>query len=212
MSRGVWTAATDQSAPGSSAVGDEPFIGSEAISAGTLTRHELRKYHRAVMPDVYVGKWTHLSPATTPARPRVAVVTSAGGGRRHFGGDTARRQVDRRGFAPVELIWPNARPPRGVITRHDTVLADETQTMHGDGRHHRGADRFRPGPQRPARRMRLPAWTHSVRRPDSKADVLCALLPQRHPHTRGLSPAAGSDWTCTTPAANRPRRRGCGCC
>lgn len=40
---------------------EEPFIGSEALSAGMLTRYELRKYHRAVMPDVYVEKWTTLS-------------------------------------------------------------------------------------------------------------------------------------------------------
>ena len=34
----------------------QPFIGSEALTAGVLTRHELRRYYRAIMPNVYLNK------------------------------------------------------------------------------------------------------------------------------------------------------------
>lgn len=162
---------------------DEPFIGSEAISAGTLTRHELRKYHRAVMPDVYVGKWTHLSPqqrlrAAWLWSRRQAVVAGSSAAILH-GAKWIGEDV------PVELIWPNARPPRGVITRHDTVLADETQTIHGMTVTTVERTAFDLG-----RRGRL---GDAVARLDAlgaatglKADDVRALA-ERHPHTRGLS-------------------------
>jgi hypothetical protein len=162
---------------------DEPFIGSDAISAGTLTRHELRKYHRAVMPDVYVGKSTRLSPqqrlrAAWLWSRRQAVVAGSSAAALHgakwIGDDY-----------PVELIWPNARPPRGVITRHDTLLADETRTMHGMTVTTVERTAFDLG-----RRGRL---GDAVARLDAlgaatglKADDVRALAA-RHPHTRGLS-------------------------
>lgn len=34
----------------------EPFIGSEAVAAGHLTRYELRRYYRAIMPNIYLDK------------------------------------------------------------------------------------------------------------------------------------------------------------
>ena len=41
--------------------GWRPFIGSEALAAGNVTRHELRRYYRAVMPNVYLDKRGDLS-------------------------------------------------------------------------------------------------------------------------------------------------------
>lgn len=49
--------------PGDSAVMNTdsgPFLGSEALAAGALTRYELRRYYRAILPNVYVEK--HLAP------------------------------------------------------------------------------------------------------------------------------------------------------
>lgn len=40
---------------------DEPFIGSEALSAGRLTRHDLRTKFRAVHRDVYIPAGAELS-------------------------------------------------------------------------------------------------------------------------------------------------------
>ena len=33
-----------------------PFIGSEALASGALNRYELRRFHRAIMPNVYLDK------------------------------------------------------------------------------------------------------------------------------------------------------------
>lgn len=161
---------------------DEPFIGSEAVSAGALTRHELRKYHRAVMPDVYVGKGAVLSRqqrlrAAWLWSRRQAVIAGSSAAALH-----GAKWISEA--APVELIWPNARPPRGVITRHDLLLADETLTMRDMavttvertafdlGRRGQFGDVV-------ARLDALGAVT------DFKADDV-RTLAERHPHTRGL--------------------------
>lgn len=34
----------------------QPFIGSEALTDGRLSRHELRTYYRPIMPNVYLDK------------------------------------------------------------------------------------------------------------------------------------------------------------
>ena len=33
-----------------------PFIGTEALASGSLTRYELRRYYRAIMPNIYLDK------------------------------------------------------------------------------------------------------------------------------------------------------------
>jgi hypothetical protein len=35
---------------------EQPFIGSEVLASGRLTRYELRRYYRAIMPNVYLDK------------------------------------------------------------------------------------------------------------------------------------------------------------
>ena len=37
------------------------FIGSEALAGGALTRHELRTFHRTLLPDVYTPKRAELT-------------------------------------------------------------------------------------------------------------------------------------------------------
>jgi hypothetical protein len=34
----------------------QPFIGSEALAKGVVNRHELRRYYRAMMPNIYLDK------------------------------------------------------------------------------------------------------------------------------------------------------------
>ena len=41
---------------------EEPFLGSEALSSGRLTRHELRTKFVAVHQDVYMSSNTELTP------------------------------------------------------------------------------------------------------------------------------------------------------
>lgn len=106
-----------------------PFIGSEVLAAGALARHELRRYYRAVLPNVYVGTRIHLS---IPQRAAAAWLWS--GRRAVIAGCTASalhgaKWVDPS--APVELIHPNAKAPKGVITRNDLIFPDEVTTIDG---------------------------------------------------------------------------------
>jgi hypothetical protein len=92
----------------------QPFIGSEAIANGVLRKHELRSRYTAVFPDVYV---TNGGPLTIRDRAQAAWLYSHRGG--VIAGLTASalhgaKWVDDT--APIELIWANARPPRGLRT------------------------------------------------------------------------------------------------
>lgn len=104
-------------------MGEHPFIGSEAVSSGAIKKHHLRSHFRAVFPDVYVRKdaelplhqrayagwlWSH----------RQGVIAGLTASALH-----GAKWVDES--APVELVWPNARPPRGVITHGFRLDPDE---------------------------------------------------------------------------------------
>ncbi|MFV8319991.1 endonuclease domain-containing protein [Mycobacterium sp. 23] len=107
----------------------QPFIGSEALAAGVLSRHELRTYYRAIMPNVYLDKRIEpsLQQRTTAAwlwSRQQAVIAGAAASALH-----GSRWIDQA--APIELIWRNARAPQRVITRADLLLDGETQVLKG---------------------------------------------------------------------------------
>jgi hypothetical protein len=108
-------------AVGQSAVmtSDVPFLGSEAVASGALRRHQLRSRFRAVLPDVYVPRDAQLN-----LRQRAVAAWLWSHRQGVIAGLTASawhgsKWVDDH--LPVELIWSNARPPRGVRT-HDIRL------------------------------------------------------------------------------------------
>lgn len=107
----------------------QPFIGTEALAAGEVSRHELRKYYRAIMPNVYVEK--RLEPSLRQRAKaawlwsrREGVVAGAAASAMH-----GAKWVDDD--TPIELIWRNARAPRGVVTRDELVLSDESARLDG---------------------------------------------------------------------------------
>jgi very-short-patch-repair endonuclease len=107
----------------------EPFIGTEALATGALTRYELRRYHRAIMPNVYLDKRVEpsLRQRTVAAwlwSRREAVVAGLAASALH-----GAKWIDDG--LPVELIWRNARVPAGVFTRADSLLAEEIQKLDG---------------------------------------------------------------------------------
>ena len=109
--------------------GIQPFIGSEALATGDLSRHELRRYYRAIVPNVYLDKRVEpsLRQRTTAAwlwSHREAVIAGAAASAMH-----GSRWVDQT--APIELIWRNARTPRRVVTRDELLLDGEFQTVDG---------------------------------------------------------------------------------
>ncbi|MDT5095734.1 MAG: hypothetical protein QOH60_5097 [Mycobacterium sp.] len=104
-------------------LGEEPFVGSEAILRGLVRKHELRARYRSVYPDVYVTKELVL---TLHQRAHAAWLWS----HRHgiIAGLTAAalhgsKWVDDS--RPIELIWPNSRRPRGLRTYDFRLRAHE---------------------------------------------------------------------------------------
>lgn len=107
----------------------EPFIGSEALESGALSRHQLRARYRAVFPDVYVSEGAELS---LEGRIRAAWLWS--GRRATIAGAAAARLHGAEWIpdnVPVELAHTNGRAPRGVLTRRGALLEGETQTVGG---------------------------------------------------------------------------------
>lgn len=105
------------------------IIGSEAVRRGEVTRHELQRWYRSIYPDVYVEKRRNVSlrDKTIGAwlwSRRRAVVAGAAAAALHG----ARWVSDG---VPVELIWNNGRPPRGLIVRNERVSDDELTNSYG---------------------------------------------------------------------------------
>jgi very-short-patch-repair endonuclease len=105
----------------------EPFIGSEALAGGVLRWHQLRSRFRAVFPDVYVGRDQQM---TLQQRAVAAWLWSNRQG--VIAGLTAAawhgsKWVDDS--RPIELIWSNARPPRGVRTYAVSLHREESQLV-----------------------------------------------------------------------------------
>lgn len=160
----------------------EPFIGSEALAAEVLSRHELRRHFTAIMPNVYLDKrvtptlW-HRTRAAWFWSHGEAVIAGAAASALHG----AKWVADTE---PIELIWPNARAPQGVRTRNALLLDGETQHRRGMALttvERTAFDLGRHGPLTQAV-ARLDALGNATGfRVDAVAD-----LARRHRHTRGL--------------------------
>lgn len=105
------------------------FRGSEAVARGELTRHELQRWYRPILPGVYAPKGQELSlrhrtqGAWLWSRRRAViagVAASALHGARWVDADT-----------PIELIFSNTRPPSGVVAREQTLGNDEVTRVAG---------------------------------------------------------------------------------
>jgi len=107
----------------------KPFIGSEALTYGELSRHQLRTRYHAVFPNVYLGKdiWPSLEQRIAAAwlwSNRRGIITGAAAAALH-GAKWIPEDV------PVELVHANPRAPRGVLTRRGVLKDGETQTIEG---------------------------------------------------------------------------------
>lgn len=160
----------------------QPFIGSEALAAGTVSRHELRRFHTAVLPNVYQEKRAEptLLNRTQAAwlwSQRQAVVSGLSASALH-----GAKWIDDD--ATVELIWRNARAPHGIKTRADLILDGEFRHLAGvvaTTPERTAFDLGRRGPLRQAV-ARLDALANATH---FKVDDV-ARLASRHRHTRGL--------------------------
>lgn len=160
----------------------QPFIGSEALAAGGVSRHELRTYYRAIMPNVYLDK--HVEPSlqqrTTAAwlwSHREAVISGAAASAMH-----GAKWVDPS--TPIELIWRNARTPPGVVAPEALLLDTESVKLNG---------LYVTTPDRTAFDLgRYAPMGRAVERLDALAAATdfkvrdVEELAANHPHTRGL--------------------------
>lgn len=99
-----------------------PFIGSQAISSGSLTRGQLRARYTAIHPDVYIGREVQRTLAVNAhgaalwAKDAIITGRAACG---IYGVTWAEAAI------PIELIGRSHRPRRGVVVRNERIAADE---------------------------------------------------------------------------------------
>ena len=147
-----------------------------------MSRHQLRARYCAVLPNVYLSR--RIQPSLEQ---RIAAAVLWSRGRGIFTGAAAAALHGTKWIpdgVPIELVYGNSRPPRGVLTRRYMLLDGETQTLDG-----------RPvtTPERTAFDIGRRGAIHSaVARLDALAaatgfkveDVLS--VSRRHRHTPGL--------------------------
>ncbi|TFV60946.1 hypothetical protein E4P42_01775 [Mycobacterium sp. PS03-16] len=160
---------------------DQPFVGTEALHAGLVRKHQLRAQFRTVFPNVYVRRDATL---TLRERARAAWLWSQRRG--VLAGLTASalhgaKWVDDT--EPIEMILNRSRPPEGLRT-YAASLPDAERCLLG-GLPVTTVDRtaFDIGRRRVDEAVaRLDALARATR--FDVADV--QQLAMRHPHTRGL--------------------------
>ncbi|MDV3128930.1 hypothetical protein M1247_28770 [Mycobacterium sp. 21AC1] len=157
-----------------------PFLGSDAVAAGHLTRAHLRSHYRPMYRGVYVPRHHAASlrdrivgaSLASPDAVVTGVAASAMHGAKWVGDD-----------APVELITMARRQP-GLIVRRETVHADEVTTIAGIRVATPARTAFDLGRHLPRNKAvaRLDALMSAC--PYPIEDVL--LIAKRHPGVRGL--------------------------
>jgi hypothetical protein len=158
------------------------FLGSEAVAQGKLTEYELRRWHRTIFRGVYLP-----SRHTPTLRDRIKGAWLRSGRQGILAGIAASalhgaNWVDDD--IPIELIWSNTRPPRGIVARDETLDDDEITyvaelPVTNPARTAYDLARHLPRDQAVARMDALARAT-----PFSIEDVL--LLAKRHSGARGL--------------------------
>lgn len=107
----------------------QPFIGSESLASGELTRHELRQHYRAIMPNVYLDK--NIAPSLRQRTIAAWLWSRREGVIAGLAASALHRAKWIDDHVLVELIWRNPRAPRGVVTRDELLLSDETHLVDG---------------------------------------------------------------------------------
>ncbi|MGN7780826.1 hypothetical protein ACTJJE_15045 [Mycolicibacterium sp. 22603] len=102
-------------------------IGSEALAAGLVTRHQLRTRYRRILPNIY-------GPPEPSVRDRARAAFLWSGRRGVIAGVAASalhhaKWVDDD--VAVELLWRNTHPPSGLIVRNESFSADEVTAVAG---------------------------------------------------------------------------------
>lgn len=107
----------------------EPFIGSEAVATGRLTKYDLLTRFQRLYPDVYIAPGAELS---APSRAKAAWLWS--GRRGVVAGRSAAslhgaKWVDAN--RPAEILCANRRAPSGIRVWSDEPTDDEITVVDG---------------------------------------------------------------------------------
>lgn len=104
-------------------------MGSEAVRLGLVSAYQLRTSFRAIYPDIYLADAATLSLRTRSAGAflwsrRRGVLAGLAAAALH-----GSQWIDDD--EPIELVWRNPHPPRGVITRNERIQPDEVTRVSG---------------------------------------------------------------------------------
>lgn len=161
---------------------DWPFIGSEALAAGQVSRRALRSHHEMVYRNVYVGKDQQVTPVSRAIAAwlwsgRTATVAGLSAAALH-----GSRWIDPG--LPAELNRAEGCPIAGIVIHREALSADESCLVRGIPITTPARTAFDLG--------RRKGLTAAVIRLDALANVT-ELIPaavravaERHPGARGL--------------------------
>jgi very-short-patch-repair endonuclease len=159
---------------------DSPFLGSQALKRGAVTRSELRTRYRLVFRDVYIGKHAEL---TAVAKARAAWLSTGA----TLGGLSAAAVLGTKwldGAAPAEIMRADRHGQRGIVVHSDQLAADEVHTVSGMRATTAPRTAFDIGRGLPVAKAVpiLDALLNATR--IKPADVIA--VADRHPRTRGV--------------------------
>ncbi|OCB35770.1 hypothetical protein A5675_18395 [Mycobacterium malmoense] len=157
-----------------------PFLGSEALSRGAITRGQLRTQYRAVFRDVYIARDAELTAAT---KARAAWLSTGA----TLSGLSAAAVLGTRWLdpaAPAEIMRADRHGQRGIVVHSDRLAADEVHTLRGMRATTAVRTAFDIGRARPAAAA-LPILDALLNATGIKpADI--AVVADRHPGARGV--------------------------
>lgn len=160
----------------------EVILGGEAVAAGLVTRHDLRRWYRPIFRGVYVPK-----DAESSLLDRATGAWLATGRRGVIAGVAASALLGAPWVdpsQPIELLGVAARPQPGLVTRRERIADDEVTRRAGLPVTTRARTAFDMGRHldRAQAIARLDAlmWNQKF----SPGDVL--VLADRYPRARGL--------------------------
>ena len=161
---------------------DWPFRADEALAAGAVTFRELRRFHTAIYPGVWVPRGVE---PCADERARAAWLWSGRAGviaRLAASAMLGAKWIEPG--LPAELIHTNRRPPRLLTVRTDRLDPGETTQIAGMPVTTPARTAFDLG-----RRLRLEEGVQRIdalmNATDVKVDEIAAVA-QRHPGVRGL--------------------------
>jgi very-short-patch-repair endonuclease len=105
----------------------QPFLGSEALRSGAVTRGQLRARYRAVFRGVYIPKDAELTAATKARAAWLSTGAVLCG--RSAAAALGTKWLD--GAAPAEILRVDRRGQPGILAHSYSLAADEVRTVAG---------------------------------------------------------------------------------